>query len=55
MFDIGRSEQQLFRLWQASRIGRRASALWKVLERVLRNIKQGANTAVEDERSDKPF
>jgi hypothetical protein len=44
-----------FRLWQASRIGRRASALWKLLERVLRNINQGDNTVVEDDRSDKPF
>ena len=48
-------EHRLFRFRQTNRPRDRAPALWKVLQRTLRHIKQGDDPAIKSDRSYNPF
>jgi len=45
---VGGVEHRLFRLRQARRPRGRASALWKILDKALRHVKQRDEAAIED-------
>jgi hypothetical protein len=52
---VGGVEHRLFRLRQARRPRGSASALWKILNKALRHVKQRDEAAIKDERSEKPL